>query len=36
MAFPNIIGGLILAPKIKEELNRYWGKLQNNEFKVYK
>ena len=36
MAFPNIIGGLILAPKIKAELDKYWSQLQNNEFKVYK
>ncbi len=36
MAFPNIIGGVLLAPKVKTLLNDYWGRYQNNEFKVYK
>jgi alanine or glycine:cation symporter, AGCS family len=36
MAFPNIIGGIILAPKVKEKIQDYWARYQNNEFKVYK
>ena len=28
MAFPNIIGGLILAPKVKEALTEYWTNLK--------
>jgi len=36
MAFPNIIGGVILAPKVKEKLQDYWTRYNNNEFKVYK
>jgi len=36
MAFPNILGGIILAPKVKRHLDEYWGKLQRNEFKIYK
>jgi len=36
MAFPNIIGGIILAPKVKEALSEYWTKLKAGKFKVYK
>jgi len=36
MALPNIIGGIILAPQIKERLNEYWGRLQRGEMKRYK
>ncbi|MBU0551040.1 alanine:cation symporter family protein [Myxococcota bacterium] len=36
MAFPNIIGGLILAPKLKKLFNEYWGKHQRGEFKAFK
>ncbi|MCB9540076.1 MAG: alanine:cation symporter family protein [Myxococcales bacterium] len=36
MAFPNILGGLLLAPTVKEKLTDYWGRYQRNEFKVYK
>jgi len=36
MAFPNIIGGIILAPKVKEALSEYWIKLKTGKFKVYK
>lgn len=36
MAIPNIIGGVLLAPKVKEALDDYWGKLQRNEFKIFK
>lgn len=35
MAFPNIIGGIILSPQIKERLNEYWGRLQRGEMKRY-
>ena len=35
-AFPNIIGAMFLLPEIKSELNSYWKKYQNNEFKIYK
>lgn len=36
MAFPNIIGGVILAPKVKTMLNDYWTRYQNNEFATYR
>jgi len=36
MAFPNILGGILLAPKLKGMLNRYWGDYQAGRFKVYK
>ena len=36
MAFPNIIGGVILAGGVKKRLNAYWKSYQNGEFKVYK
>ncbi len=36
MAFPNIIGLVILAPEIKRDLNNYWGKLKSGEIKRYK
>lgn len=36
MAIPNIIGGVLLAPKVKEVLADYWGKLERQEFKIYK
>ena len=36
MAFPNIIGGVILAGMVKKRLDAYWRSYQNNEFKVYK
>jgi AGCS family alanine or glycine:cation symporter len=35
MAFPNIVGGIILSPKIKACLNDYWDKLQRGELKRY-
>lgn len=31
MAFPNIIGGVILSPRIKECLNEYWGRYKRGE-----
>ena len=36
MAFPNIIGGVILAGVVKKRLDGYWASYKNNEFKVYK
>ena len=36
MAFPNIIGGIILSPQIKKCLQEYWGRLQRGEMKRYK
>ena len=35
MAFPNIIGGVILSPKIKICIEEYWGRLQRGEMKRY-
>ena len=35
MAFPNIIGGVILAGSVRERLETYWASYKNNEFKVY-
>jgi AGCS family alanine or glycine:cation symporter len=31
MAFPNIIGGIILSPRIKACLNEYWGRYKRGE-----
>ena len=36
MAFPNIIGGVILSPQIKATLNEYWDRLKSGQMKVYK
>ncbi len=36
MAFPNIIGLLILTPEIKRDLADYWVKLKSGEIKRYK
>lgn len=36
MAFPNIIGGLFLARTVKDKLNDYWSRYQNNTFQVYR
>jgi AGCS family alanine or glycine:cation symporter len=36
MAFPNIIGGVILSPQIKEVLNEYWARYKAGEMKRYK
>ena len=35
MAFPNIIGGVILAPRVKAMLGDYWTRYKNNEFTTY-
>ena len=31
MAFPNIVGGVILSPRIKACLNEYWGRYKSGE-----
>ncbi|MBU2651095.1 MAG: alanine:cation symporter family protein [Bacteroidetes bacterium] len=36
MAFPNIIGLLILAPEIKHDLKSYWSRLKSGEIRKYK
>jgi AGCS family alanine or glycine:cation symporter len=36
MVIPNLIAVAFLYPKLKEEVDRYFTKLKNNEFKVYK
>jgi alanine or glycine:cation symporter, AGCS family len=36
MAFPNILGLIILAPMVKAELDKYYGKLKSGEIKKYK
>jgi len=32
MAFPNILGALLLAPVVKRELHAYWAKYKSGEF----
>jgi len=36
MAFPNIIGGVILSPQIKEVLNEYWDRYKSGQMTRYK
>ena len=36
MAFPNIIGGVILSPKIKACIEEYWTRLQSGEMRRYR
>ncbi|MEW4565709.1 alanine/glycine:cation symporter family protein [Bremerella sp. JC770] len=36
MAFPNILGALLLAPKVRKALGVYWGKYKAGEFKKFK
>lgn len=33
MAFPNILGAILLAPVVKRELHAYWAKYKSGEFK---
>ncbi|MEM1349223.1 MAG: alanine:cation symporter family protein, partial [Myxococcota bacterium] len=35
MAFPNIIGVVLLSGKLKDALDVYWRKYKNDEFKIY-
>ena len=36
MAFPNIVGGIILSPQIKAVLKEYWDRYKAGELTVYK
>jgi len=36
MAFPNIVGGVLLSPQIKACLQDYWQRLQQGQFTRYK
>jgi AGCS family alanine or glycine:cation symporter len=36
MGFPNILGLLILAPEVRDELNKYWKQLKSGEIKRFK
>lgn len=36
MAFPNILGAVLLAPKVKRDLADYWKRYKSGEFKTYK
>jgi len=36
MAFPNVLGALLLAPVVKRALGDYWRRYQANEFKKFK
>jgi len=36
MAFPNILGGVILSPQIKAALYNYWQRVKSGEIKRYK
>jgi len=35
MAFPNIVGCIIMCPQIKNRLNEYWGRYKAGEIKAY-
>lgn len=35
MAFPNVIGGIILAPRVKALLKDYWARYKKGEFRTY-
>jgi AGCS family alanine or glycine:cation symporter len=35
MAFPNMIGLVILAPEVKRDLRNYWAKLKSGKIKAY-
>jgi AGCS family alanine or glycine:cation symporter len=36
MAFPNILGVLLLSGGVKQDLDLYWAKLRAGELKIYK
>lgn len=36
MAFPNVLGAALLAPKVKRDLADYWRRYKANEFKTFK
>ncbi len=35
MAFPNLLGVLLLSHLVKEELDDYWRRLHDDEFPTY-
>ena len=35
MAFPNILGVVLLSPKVRKDLQEYWKRYQAGEFKTY-
>ena len=34
MAFPNILGAVLLSSKVKAKLDDYWGRLESGEMKL--
>jgi len=36
MAFPNMLGIVMLSGKVRQELTAYWAKLKEGSFPVYK
>jgi AGCS family alanine or glycine:cation symporter len=36
MAFPNILGVILLSGGVKRDLDDYWGKLKRGELKTFK
>lgn len=36
MAFPNLVGVLLLSGRVRADLDAYWGMYKRGEFKVYK
>lgn len=36
MAFPNILGVVLLSPKVRKDLQEYWARYKADEFKTYK
>ena len=36
MAFPNILGCVLLAPKVKRDLANYWQRYEAGEFKTFR
>ena len=36
MAFPNILGLLVLSPSVKRDLEDYWRRYKANEFRTFK
>jgi AGCS family alanine or glycine:cation symporter len=35
MAFPNVLGVVLLSGKVKSAFQDYWGKLQSGEIRPY-
>jgi AGCS family alanine or glycine:cation symporter len=36
MAFPNILGAVLLAPRVRRDLLDYWRRYQAGEFQAFK